>query len=104
MSQQKVDKYKQEKSNRSKLIKKEKRIVRLEIISIVGLMVILLGGFSYSYYNRLEKAKPATEYAIDGEAVENYLTELDAPAEEPLEDGEEISAEDTEEDEEVTEQ
>ena len=82
MSQQKVDKYKKAKANRNEIIKKEKRALRLEIIAATALMVILLGWFGYSYYNRVEETKPPTEYTIDSSAVDEYLSELEAPADE----------------------
>jgi len=85
MSQQKVDKYKKDKANRSELIKKEKRTIRLEILLATTLVVVLLGWFGYSYYQRVEAGKPPTEYEIDSSAVDKYLDELDAPANEAVE-------------------
>ena len=82
MSQQKVDKYKQDKANRSQLIKKQKRNFRIEIIAITAVVVGLLGWFGVSYYERLETAKPPTEYPISSGAIDDYLSDLDAPANE----------------------
>jgi len=82
MSQKKVDKYKADKANRSALIKKEKRIVRLEILAAALIMTGLLGWFGSRYYRHLENAKPPTEYQIDTGAVDSYLEGLTATVEE----------------------
>ena len=85
MSQQKVDKYKERKANRSELMKKEKRNVRLEILAIAVVAVGLLSWFGISYYGRVESTRPAKEYVIDSGAVDEYimgLTATEAPEQE----------------------
>lgn len=82
MSQQKVDKYKQDKANRSQIIKKQKRSVRIEIMAAVVVMVGLVGWFGWSYYNRVEESRPPAEYPIDISGIEEYVTDLNASAEE----------------------
>lgn len=76
MSQQKVDKYKQDKANRSQIIKKQKRAVRLEIIAGVVILGGLLGWFGYTYYERQQNLKPPTEYQVDTGAIDEYLSGL----------------------------
>lgn len=48
MSQKKVDAYKKEKANREQIIKKEKRILKLEklLAVVVGLVLVCWVGFS----------------------------------------------------------
>ena len=82
MSQQKVDKYKQDKANRSQIMKKQKRSIRIEIIAVTVLMIGLLGWFGHSYYERVEETKPPVDYPIDSGAIDDYLSDLDAPANE----------------------
>lgn len=82
MSQQKVDKYKQDKINRDQLIKKAKRSVRIEIIAAVAVVALLLIWFGRSYYERVEEGKPPVEYAIDSGAIDDYLNDLNASEDE----------------------
>ena len=81
MSQQKVDKYKADKANRSQIMKKQKQRVRIEIIASVAVLVGLLGWFGRSYYERVESTKPPVEYPISSGAIDDYLSGLDAPVE-----------------------
>ena len=89
MSQQKVDKYKEYKANKSKIIKKEKRRVRVEIIAIAAVFVGLVGWFAFSFYGRVEATSPPKEYQIDSGAVDKYLNDLHAPVEEATDTDEE---------------
>jgi len=82
MSQQKVDKYKADKANRSQIIKKEKRTRRVEIICVTVIMVGLVGWFANSYYAREVESRPATERPIVSGAIDDYLNNLNAPVEE----------------------
>ena len=82
MSQQKVDKYKQDKAHRSEIIKKQKRSVRIEILAAVLVAAGLLGWFGWSYHERAEKNKPPVDYPINSGAVDDYLSGLNAPADE----------------------
>ena len=82
MSQQKVDKYKQDKANRSQIIKKQKRAVRIEFIAAAVVMIGLVGWFAHSYYDRVAETKPPVEYPIDSAVVDEYLNDLNTPADE----------------------
>lgn len=77
MSQQKVDKYKQEKANRQQIMKKQKmtRIAHILLALVIG--VGLVGWFGVSLVrSRLAEREPVPTQ-IQGAAVENYLTEMD---------------------------
>lgn len=82
MSQQKVDKYKENKANRSQIMKKQKRIVRTEMVAMVVVIVGLLVWFGYSYHGRVEEKKPPVEYPIDSGVIDDYLSDLGTPADE----------------------
>ena len=71
MSQQKVDKYKEEKRNRSKIMKKQKLQRRISLMSISAVTVVLCAWFCWStvkFYQKATSEKAGTE-------VENALTE-----------------------------
>lgn len=69
MSQEKVDKYKQEKANRKKNMKKQKlqNAVRKFVVCIAGVAVI--GWIGYSAYHTFESNRPKEEVQIDYTAV-----------------------------------
>lgn len=76
MSQEKVDRYKQEKANRKKNMKKEKvaTAVRRCLYGVVGL--VLIGWVGYSAYNTYESKKGVEEVQIDYTAIDNYAQGL----------------------------
>ena len=81
MSQKKVDRYKEEKANRSKIIKKEKRIAMLE--RVIGILVLAAAvcwiGFSVhtKVTERAEVQQEVKETVIDMTALDNYLTGIE---------------------------
>lgn len=83
MSQKKVDYYKEQKVNRKKIIKKEKRMLRLEKL-IVGLVcLVLVCWIGFSIYNKA--ASDTSEEVIDTElnttALDEYIYGLSTTAE-----------------------
>ncbi len=76
MSQEKVDRYKQEKANRKQNVKKEKlkNTLRKCGVGIVGLA--LIGWIGYSAYGTYEAKKPQQEAHIDYTALTDLQTEL----------------------------
>ena len=76
MSQEKVDRYKKEKANRKKNMKKEKlqTVVRRCAYGIVG--IVLIGWVGYSVHNTYESNKAVEEVEIDYTAVSNYTQNL----------------------------
>lgn len=82
MSQEKVDRYKQEKANRRRNMKREKvkQMVRRAVVG--GLGVVLIGWIGYSAYNIYETSKPKDAAEIDYTAITEYQTELAAGVEE----------------------
>ena len=61
MSQAKVDRYKQEKSNRKKIMKKEKRLLLLEKFCGILLIAALVFWAGYSIYNYEPASDSTTE-------------------------------------------
>ena len=81
MSQEKVDRYKDEKANRAKIQKKEKRTLFLEKCAIAAVCVAAIGWIGYSAYNLItrpdpDKAQVTTE--MDVNALNDYLAGLSA--------------------------
>jgi len=76
MSQKKVDKYKQQKANREKIMKREKLMHRLEMTAVAVVLIALVGWFGFSIYARAQQNKPAKEYVLDTNALDSYLNAL----------------------------
>lgn len=73
MSQQKVDKYKEDKANRQKIMKKEKRIRRFEYTATFIVLIALVGWISFSVYSKAKASTPAKQYVMDLNAVDEYI-------------------------------
>lgn len=79
MSQAKVDKYKQEKANRQKIMKKEKRMHVLEMSAIALVCVLLAGWVCFSIYDKTTDSEGSKETVVfDAGSVQDYLTGLSA--------------------------
>lgn len=78
MSQEKVDRYKQEKANRKKTLKREK--IKKGIFSAVGTVVCvaIIGWIGYSGYGyfQSQKTENPTQTEIDMSAINDYLNGL----------------------------
>ena len=75
MSQAKVDRYKEEKANRKKILAKEKR--KRIAGTICGLIALLIVGWAgYSGYNAYEKSRPIKTIYADLDAINNYMDTL----------------------------
>ncbi len=78
MSQEKVERYKKEKANRKKTLKREK--FKKRILSVAGTIVCVaimawIGYSGYGYY-KTQKAETATTTEVDLNAVNDYLGTL----------------------------
>lgn len=109
MSQAKVDRYKEEKKNREKIMKKEKRNSRLMKLGGTVIAVVLVGWIGYSVYlNATNKAVGSgATYSVDTAAVEDFLNnmsveESEATAETEVEAGTEAAETEAAETEEAT--
>ena len=81
MSQEKVNKYKEEKVNRKKNMKKEKmeRLVRRTVAALVG--IVIIGWIGYSADDIYETNRPKQTAEINYDAIDNYQQGLDSEAE-----------------------
>lgn len=81
MSQQKVDRYKKEKSKREKLQKREKRILLLEKLGVAAVCIVMAGWIGYSAYDLVTREDPDAEQEVvttemDVTALSDYLSGL----------------------------
>lgn len=76
MSQAKVDRYKEEKANRKKNIRKQRimNVVRKCVLSLVALA--LVGWLGYSAYDTYESNQERPVASVNYDAVNNYLSTI----------------------------
>ena len=74
MSQEKVDRYKQEKVNRKQIMRKQKLMNNMR----KGVLVALIGWLGYSAYDIYESGKERTVSEVNYDAVSDYLNGLNA--------------------------
>ena len=80
MSQEKVDRYKQEKANRQQIIKKQKRDRMLGILLALVIVIGLLVWFGVAVFRNVSASRaasaPAQMTELDLTEVDSYLQEL----------------------------
>ena len=78
MSQAKVDRYKEEKKNRQKIMKKEKR--HELVLKLCGLVVavVVIGWVGYSGYNSFtsSSASEGKTYSVDTASLDDFMNNL----------------------------
>ena len=83
MSQKKVDNYRAGKYGRSKAVRKEKIIDKLEILAWIAICIVMVGWIGFSAYTKIEakEASTVTETVMDTSAIDNYVSGLSSDAE-----------------------
>lgn len=76
MSQQKVDRYKQEKANRKQQMKKERTMHLVRCVVAGVITAALIGWLGYSAYGLYEQKQPRKVAEVDYTAVNNYLESI----------------------------
>lgn len=76
MSQAKVDRYKEEKANRKKTMKKEKYKSITARICAVAVCAAIIGWGGYSVYHRYEENQPTKYLEVDASAISDYESSL----------------------------
>ena len=92
MSQAKVDRYKEEKRNRSKIMKKQKREEMFLKIAGTLVAVAFVGWIGFSVYQNVH-VESAKTYAIHADALDEYLNNMSAEDETESADAETEGAE-----------
>ena len=77
MSQAKVDRYKEEKANRKKVMRKEKIANRLCKCAVAAALVVWIG---YSAYNMYESSRPVKEAEVNYQSVDTFNQEIASAA------------------------
>ncbi len=76
MSQAKVDRYKEEKANRKKIMRREKIANKLRKC-VVGLVAIaLVFWIGYSAYNMYESSRPVKEAKVNYQSIDTFNQEI----------------------------
>lgn len=78
MSQEKVDRYKQEKVNRKQIMRKQKLMNNMRKGVLVVAALALIGWLGYSAYDIYESGKERTVSEVNYDAVSDYLNGLNA--------------------------
>ena len=76
MSQAKVDRYKEEKANRKKIMKQEKVKHVLRNLAASAVIIALVGWVGYSVYGIYEDHQPRQSVEVDYSAVDSYLNSI----------------------------
>lgn len=76
MSQAKVDRYKEEKANRKKIMRKEKVANRLRKCAVVVVAAALVVWIGYSAYNMYESSRPVKEATVNYQSVDTFNQEI----------------------------
>ena len=76
MSQEKADRYKQEKANRKKIVKKQRimNVVRKTVLSLA--VIALVGWLGYSAYQTHEAGKERPVAQVNYDSINNYMSQL----------------------------
>lgn len=75
MSQAKVNRYKEQKANRKKIMAKEKREKLLWKVGGCAAALVLVGWIGFSAYNKFY-VPPRTTYEVDTTAMDEYMNTL----------------------------
>ncbi len=75
MSQAKVNRYKEQKANRKKIMAKEKREKFLWKIGGCAAALVLVGWIGFSAYNKFY-VPPRATYEVDTTAIDEYMNTL----------------------------
>lgn len=76
MSQQKVDRYKEEKANRKQNMKKEKRMRVIRSVTAAVVCAAALGWIGYYGYQSYAENKTYEKAEVDYTSVSDYVNEL----------------------------
>ena len=76
MSQEKVNKRKEEKRNRKKIMQKEKRERMLASVLGVVIAAAIVGWAGFSIYSRVEANKPISYTEVNIDAITDYMSGL----------------------------
>ena len=72
-SQEKVNRYKEEKANRKQLMEKQKKQKALRKVAGIVIAVVLIGWVGYSAVDAYQESRPRDVVEVDYTVVDEYL-------------------------------
>ena len=78
MSQEKVDRYKQEKANRKQIMAKEKRMHRLAVLCGWVIVIAVVAWAGFSAYRVYENSRPMETIYANLNPINDYIDSLNA--------------------------
>ena len=78
MSQEKVDRYKQEKANRKQIMAREKRMHRLAILCGWVIVIAIVTWAGFSAYRIYENSRPIETIYANLDPINDYINSLNA--------------------------
>ena len=91
MSQKKVDAYKERKAHRAEIMRREKRVRRVEATLLVVILAALIGWFGFAVYRQVQSNKETVYQTTEVRtgAIDDYMEELESlTSEDPEEEAE----------------
>lgn len=76
MSQEKVERYKQEKANRKKILAREKMKRNVSRVCAWAILLLIVGWAGYSGYQYYEAKQPAKTIFCQTTEIDNYMDSL----------------------------
>ncbi len=76
MSQAKVDRYKEEKANRKKIMAREKTKHYASVAVLYLILAAIIGWAGYSAYNIYEERRPTVTTYANLDSINNYINDL----------------------------
>ena len=76
MSQEKVERYKQEKANRKKILAREKMKRNVSRVCAWAILLLIVGWAGYSGYQYYEAKQPAKTIFCQTTEIDNYMESL----------------------------
>ncbi len=76
MSQEKVNRYKEEKANRKQTMAKQKREKAIRKVTGIVIAVVLVGWIGFSAVDTYQNSRPRDVVEVDYAAVDEYLQTL----------------------------
>lgn len=82
MSQEKVNRYKEEKANRKEILKKQKMKARAIKGVCVVVLALIVGWIGYSVYDVAAEKKEDKEIVVNLDSINEYMADVSADVQE----------------------
>lgn len=82
MSQEKVNRYKEEKANRKEILKKQKMKARAVKGACVVVLALIAGWIGYSVYDVATESKADKEIVVNLDSINQYMADISSDVQE----------------------